>query len=153
MGWRVLFCFFPLPQFWLLVLSKTAVTTGWPGWGLVGPSCVVFMLSDLKNASGSASPPSHTTESSSGSLPPSRLPAGRLRLSRVTPFILLRSVARYFPLANRISLVGRAGRGGQTFQRSVLERGAKSLLPGFEGRQLSYSSCPLPFLLFSLLCS
>lgn len=44
-----------------------------------------------------------------------------------------------------------AGRGGQTFQPSVLKRGARFLLPGFAGRQLSYSSCPMPFLLFSLL--
>lgn len=94
--------FFPLPQFWLLVLPKTVAPTG---WGLSGPSCVVFVLSDLKNVSGSASPASHATESSWGSLPPSRLPAGRLRLSRVTPFVLFPSVARHFPLANRISLV------------------------------------------------
>lgn len=45
-----------------------------------------------------------------------------------------------------------AGRGGQSFQPSVLKRGARFLLPGFAGRQLSYSSCPVPFLLFSLLC-
>lgn len=60
-----------------------------------------------------------------GITPTSRLPAGRLRESRVTPFIVLRSVARHFPLANSICLVGRAGTGGQPFQPSVLKRGGE----------------------------
>lgn len=88
MGWRVLFCFSPPPTVLAAAAFKDSSDTGWPDWGLAGPSCAVFMLSDLKNAWGSPSPPSHATESSSGSLPPSRLPAGRIRVSRVTPFIL-----------------------------------------------------------------
>lgn len=62
--------------------------SGW-GWGLAGPSCAGFIISDMKKASGSPSAPGQATESPSGSLPPSGLPAGRLGVSRVTPFILL----------------------------------------------------------------
>lgn len=60
---------------------------------------------------------------------------------------------RHFPLANRICLVGRAGRGGQAFQPGVLKRGERSLLPGFEWSPAELQLLPHAFLWFSLLHS
>lgn len=109
--------FFPLPQFWLLVLSKTPVTAGWEDRGLAGSSCVVFMLSDLENASGPVSS-QPLRRKQLGITPTFRTSCWQAQGVTSDAFHSSPIGGRHFPLANRICLVGRAGRDGQAFQPS-----------------------------------
>lgn len=149
----VLVCFSPLPQYCLLVLSETAVATGWPELGF---SCFPHCL-QLR-----AFRPGECVGKPISSQPCHREPFGIAPTRKTSCWQPQGVTSAAFPrvssqwLGTSLCQTGSAdGAGGQTSQPRILRNGERSSLLSFVGHWLSYGcpSSPTLFLWFSLLFS